>query len=263
MGVGLFALTTGFASTPASAQPRFTHAQHAQHAAAADVACNDCHKLSKRDAWRQKQPVGRRGGVHSPCSNSGCHARAFLTARGGGPPLCRTCHVDKPSGPLHFPPYRERGASDFVLGTFDHTKHTEGPFCQECHKPAGKRGRKTPAAAADHRGPGHSSCAAATCHGGQTEPSMSNCQGCHVPSAGNVAVLASRERDLFRVDKAFSHRGHRRVSPDDRCQTCHTNVAMEAGARVPLPMMIACETCHEGHKAFSALGTDCRRCHVR
>ncbi len=249
---------------PAAAQesPRFSHAQHEKSV----PACTSCHTMSASNRWTAPAPVASGKQGHEPCSSCHEHQNMF---RPPFPPkqvrlaFCGTCHA---SGGTDFsrakyPPYRSKGsdaaASDFWLASFDHARHLQlqggDKGCEGCHKTDGR----------SIRPPRHDGCASSGCHGGPAKPAMSACAGCHVPRAGQAVVaLASRTWDDYRVKYSFSHAQHAAVSKQDACARCHGNTAVAAGQTVPLPPMIACESCHDGKQAFAALGTRCRSCHL-
>src|SRR5262245_26665492 len=106
---------------------RFHHEAHAakvKEKGVPDVACNGCHKLEAKTNWEQALPVGKAGGVHSACSSAGCHQAIYNEfKKHRDSPFCFTCHVEKLGKKLVYPPYRERGVSDFQLSTFAHKEH--------------------------------------------------------------------------------------------------------------------------------------------
>jgi cytochrome c7-like protein len=245
---------------------RPTRYDHASHAAKAkkEIACNACHKLSEKTGWAQKLPVGRAGEVHTPCSDAGCHQSTYLTMKKGrNTSLCFTCHVSKFGKKLIYPPYRERGPSNFFLAKFSHEVHinAQKKGCEACHAaaeapdPVGREMKRA----------GHEACSEASCHGARVKPPMGECTGCHTERKKDDGVMPARslEPDWYRARPPFSHAAHKAKSKDDQCIKCHANAAVGAGAAPPLPPMPACEKCHDGESAFRALGTTCGRCHVR
>jgi c(7)-type cytochrome triheme protein len=97
-----------------------------------------------------------------------------------------------------------------------------------------------------------------------------SCDGCHVEStSGKAAVLTPRAASVFSVKGAFDHAAHARAdrvgTQGRECLTCHENIKdAEADNLVPLPTMQGCQqACHDGKKAFDALGTTCTRCHTQ
>jgi c(7)-type cytochrome triheme protein len=266
--LGLFAI--GFAvlvaTSASAAEPR--RYDHDAHSAAlkkksgAKIACNDCHKLRAEDGWVQKLPVGKAGEVHSPCSNAGCHQDIYSKFRKRDSAFCFGCHLKKLGKQLHFPPYRERGPSDYYLSTFGHKDHlqTGTKKCAQCHTVLL---RAIPGSTKELTRVSHDRCGTANCHGQKIKPLMASCEGCHTEK-GTLAVpkLASSTENIYRTRKLFSHLPHAKKSPKDDCTTCHANIAAERGQQVPLPAMPACETCHNGQPVFSGLGTDCAKCHA-
>lgn len=257
IALGCWLLGVAGSSAPAAAAPkRFDHVQHER---SAKLSCNRCHKLRRRDDWSTRRPVGARGEVHSPCSDAGCHAQEFRRIRGRRRNFCLTCHQKRISGRLRFPPYRARGASDFVLGTLSHPSHAGVSRCGRCHvdQAGGSRGL-------DFAPVGHARCGDAGCHA-KVAPKMTDCAGCHRPKTGAVGVRASREKDLYRVTRRFDHEAHARAARRDDCGDCHlaAAIAPSPGGAVALPNMPTCERCHDGRTAFAALGTKCGKCHAK
>lgn len=257
-----------FAATPAhSAEPprRYDHAAHAaalQKKSGGTLGCNECHKLKAEDGWKQKLPVGKAGEVHSPCSNSGCHQDIYSRFKKRDSAFCFGCHVKKLGKELHFPPYRERGAGDYYLANFSHEDHLRvgTKNCRQCHTPLL---RPIPGSTKELTRVSHDRCGTAGCHGQKVKPLMSSCEGCHsTKGAAAVPKLASSIDNIYRTRKLFAHLPHAKKSPKDECTTCHNNVGVARGQQVPLPPMIACESCHNGKPVFSGLGTECARCHA-
>jgi hypothetical protein len=257
-GLTILAAALSFATTSEAA--RYNHARHAT-AAKKDIACNNCHKLSEKTGWLQKTPIGKAGEVHTPCSNAGCHQSTYLSLkRSRKADFCFTCHVSKLGKKLIFPPYRERGPSDFYLAKFSHEVHiqAEKENCEACHQ-VGLPGLR------EMKRAGHDACSEAACHGEQIKPLMASCAGCHAdrrPQDG-VEPASALMLDAYRVRPPFSHIEHKKKSKDDACNKCHANVGVRSGQAPPLPPMAACEKCHDGEAAFRALGTTCQKCHTR
>ncbi|MCB9647976.1 MAG: hypothetical protein H6730_15405 [Deltaproteobacteria bacterium] len=251
--ISLVLARPGLGATP---DGRFDHASQPEHAA----NCNDCHRLGPGSQWEQKVRVAKGGGTHAVCTK--CHQEEWATFDPRkGSAVCAACHAAR-DGRLDFkkvvyPPYRHRDASQFTLAAFSHADHLrEGNRgCAQCHV-MGAKGAK---AEMDFGPVGHETCGNQICHGERVSPKMSECEGCHrlgkrpPPAPADVA---------FRVDAGFGHDTHAKAAKDAQCGDCHTNVAVGAGQRIPRPEMIACESCHDGAKAFSALGAQCMRCHA-
>lgn len=235
----VFALSMVLASPSGAEVPVFRHAAHG------DRACTDCHRLARGDA-RRLAPAP--GGGHHPCTD--CHAEQWRAAS-TWTPFCVTCHrLDDRGRPrsARFWAARPRGKGDFVLAGFDHAGHARATGCGECHR--------GPSRADGFARPGHVECA--KCHGGDAQPAMSACAGCHVPGAGG-APAASTVADPYRVDRGFDHRRHARHGA--ACGDCHP-VEVAVGAAVPRPPKVRCARCHDGGAAFAVTGHACGRCHV-
>ncbi len=274
------------ASGTASADglPRFNHEQHAA-ITPRPPSCASCHDMKRGNRWIQKDPVasGRTRG-HQPCA--GCHQHQKLFLPFGDlverNRFCGTCHEDlaRPRD-VRYPPYLGRGESSFVVAGFDHKVHveTEGASCAGCHPgaaaapPPVRRGRKPPTVATPHP---HAGCSDGKCHGGtKTKPAMDDCQGCHRNAREIVAAaatgadapralppLATAVRHDYRVTERFDHARHAAGAKENDCAKCHGNVSVPAGQVVPLPPMASCEGCHDGKRAFYALGFGCKKCHT-
>ena len=243
---------------------RFSHQQHGKNA----ENCTSCHRISAATKWLEKGKVatGRGGNEHRPCSNGGCHANQFTTRRAGA--FCWSCHVGTLRS-VRYPPYRRRGESEFVLQKFSHKAHIRdgNKGCEQCHTPEKKkktRKKADPRTETDMIAVSHQVCGETICHGDKVSPMMSECASCHAVKAegAKVAPLATSVWSNKRVAVAFGHTEHMKASKEDACGTCHTNTQVGTGEVIPLPMMQTCESCHDGTRAFSALGFDCVKCHV-
>lgn len=270
---GALALLVGLGGGEAWAEnnkPRFSHAQHAERT----PDCTGCHRISEASGWQERQLVGtgRGGNEHRPCSNGGCHANQWGSRTASA--FCWTCHTGT-LRTVRYPPYAVRGESEFYLKPFSHKAHIrEGnKGCEQCHTLAKKKPLKAPRGAkkdellwdgrVDMVTVGHQVCGERICHGGEIKPHMSSCAGCHVQRGDQeVTPLATASTSSYRVKYAFDHAAHEKGSGDGACATCHINAAVGAGEVVPMPPMVSCEGCHNGSRAFSALGHACRRCHL-
>jgi c(7)-type cytochrome triheme protein len=253
---------------------RFDHAAHnrAQQAKTGKVEpCGGvCHRgefsggerkrLSKREHERcyEKCHQGTSGkwNYTEDCS---------MRARGEGR-LCIVCHEHKPEQCL--PPGvwvadDQRGVS--FAARYPHRRHVQpgaasSRQCEPCHGSFGERKGASLAV-------GHSMCA--DCHGKTFDPAMDKCDSCHIDAtseAGKHPVVSRGGPNPFAVTGAFQHEPHARYMAGDgkACLACHANIATaERDDVVPLPTMQSCyQQCHNGAKAFSAVGTTCTRCHA-
>jgi hypothetical protein len=232
--IALVALIFWTGRAPASDKGRvgFDHNIHDGVVVSRNVeppACVDCHQLDARRAAPQRPG-------HAACFKSGCHVQE-KSAR-----MCRACHdseAPKKKARAAYPPYALD--PDHAL-RFSHERHAEAA-CESCHRMEPKAKRPAP----------HARCA--SCHA-ETEPRMSDCAKCHRAIAGR-AVGPALVPGPYRV--TFEHRTHAK----EPCLTCHAGVAAAKGDDLPPPPMTACEGCHDGQKAFAALGPTCRRCHAQ
>lgn len=242
--------------------PRFRHTASAEHA----TKCNDCHHLRPADGWAQRSPVARNPEPHAPCSSNRCHAAEWtrFDPRAGSS-FCKTCHTGFTGGraTLIYPPYRQGGQSEFTVPLFGHKEHLDrGLSCEGCHR--GIAGPATSVAGAPELT--HTTCGSPTCHGGRASPPMADCQSCHEVKTGGIEAFAALRRarqSPFQVAQTFSHEKHRgRGAEGSDCTGCHARMRVGPGEAPARPEMVTCERCHDGKKAFSALGTQCRRCHT-
>ncbi len=258
-------LVLGFATAVAApiikpvSTRKFNHARHIEAAANASesnrkvAACGDCHQL---DGKGQQKP-GKEHAIR--CVK--CHNRDVLTCsavKAPGPKSparrCIVCH--EPTAGTNCQPSdmpAQPTTETFEAG-FSHGKHIGFGAaiereCGTCHK------AQAPANdVVAPRGAAHSMCA--DCHraGGRSKLEMTNCSGCHQPAKGKSGPSA----DPFRLAK-FDHRKHHGDSKQASCTGCHKTVS--GAADLPRPAMANCMTCHDGAKAFSAVGTRCTSCH--
>lgn len=260
----------------------------------AAVSCDACHTIDQDGTLVGRPDHNRCFAVcHTPMPPSRVLGRPYRVdedlAR-----QCRTCHsadalADAARGgrtrlTVSYPPYgigcgRDDDSEcdiDFSI-QMSHAKHdraaTEtGRDCGACHMTVGTSARPSTDM--------HARCAA--CHAravdvrtgvdepdtekrtqasGARMPPMTACTACHRPAHG-PRTRPSMNRGAFPVTKAFSHARHASVEPL-RCRTCHTAVARVDTTELPSPTMAACQSCHNGTRAFRATGPTCRRCHTR
>ena len=80
--------------------------------------------------------------------------------------------------------------------------------------------------------------------------------------SGGQSPTAAQQTSPFRVKAKFEHVAHARLvlakGLERNCTPCHGGTGAQFQARPKMPM---CESCHDGKKAFDALGTQCFRCH--
>ncbi len=270
-GLGLIVVAIAAVSVPAigqkkggmqAADPGDRLFSHEKHEGTVKVDCARCHTATEDGAW---ELTGKK--EHARCFSchkfsSSCGTLAKKEGR-----VCLTCHVTfkpecTPAG--YTPP--PAGVSEFSAN-YSHRKHIRpsaksGEQCERCH---GKFGEGAPAQG--NLSAGHALCSG--CHARGVTPHISkSCDGCHSKGAGQ-SVVGKRETNPFSVHGAFDHQAHagmERVGTEGRaCLTCHENIkTSEDDAVVPLPTMQSCqESCHDGKKAFNAIGTTCTKCHTQ
>jgi hypothetical protein len=235
---------------------------------APEPACRDCHAVDARGR------LGRRPG-HAACFGA-CHGappkrpgRARLTLTEARRVLCVRCHAPAALAllergvPARLGPEVISVDPDYTVA-LSHRAHDATSAaqlgCETCHEVPGAERARPPRA--------HERCV--PCHDGTgtpPAPPMSSCETCHRPTFGPAGGPALAPGD-FPVTSKFSHRSHlgqahlgRGARQSERCLPCHTAVAKSADDHLPTPSMATCQTCHDGARAFSALGTACRRCH--
>lgn len=239
---------------------KFDHAKHEASAANAPAAgrrkadCGDCHQYNA-DGTRKKAKEHATRCVKCHQDPATCTAQMKTSQAPTNPARrCVQCHVFQkciaPGMPM--PP----STNTFQAG-FSHGKHIGFGAaiereCATCHTeqaPAGQLNRTA--------GGGHALCKDCHSAGGRSKLIMTNCAGCHSPAKGKAAPSG----DPFRLAR-FDHRRHHTDSKQSSCTTCHTTKGMAAGSDLPRPAMLVCqEACHNGQKAFSAVGTKCTTCH--
>jgi c(7)-type cytochrome triheme protein len=244
------------------AQRGFDHKAHAaalrQKTGGTEGCAGACHRSELDGGW-----VHDKKREHARCFES-CHtfATSCGTLAAGAGRVCITCHTNLkerclPAGAIRTPP----GPST-MPARYSHRVHIQpgasGRQCEACHGEFGDRApRGRGSMAIDHGDCGD-------CHGRRAEPRMTQCQSCH---AAPTARPPARTANPYAVTGAFSHQRHaseRRVGTAGReCMTCHANIAQARDdAAMPMPTMRGClDGCHDGAKAFSAVGATCTRCH--
>ncbi|MCW5805041.1 MAG: hypothetical protein KIT31_21905 [Deltaproteobacteria bacterium] len=237
---------------------KFDHARHdaSSKAKGKVTECTQCHVMNAkgepvagRDHARCNSCHGPRGGGDM---RSITNCEVMKTTGAGGPArVCAVCHT--PTRPQCLPgdlPGPFRGASPFAP-QFAHQKHIGlsgfAAKCAQCHK---EQAPVAPAAKA-----GHSLCNG--CHNSTgARPNMAECARCHMGGGAKTAPV----NDPFRLN-GFQHKSHHTISKQADCQGCHTKMS---DAQLPRPAMASCMAngCHvDGGKAFSAVGTQCTKCH--
>lgn len=235
---------------------KFEHKRHedAAKAKGKTAECSTCHVVDKESG----KVKGRN---HDRCDNAGCHnldhdkqSAQFVTD-----PVAEQCFV------CHKPTKARPGLigqkdDKAFTAKFAHNVHmqmgeTIKSSCAACHEAevVGNGGQAM-------KGDAHDQCNA--CHTSKNKKvNMSQCSGCHVAiGQGNVA-----HKDEFSLIP-FDHGNHRNKSHvnNQECAACHAGVGDKKfdDNNLPKPAMETCyQTCHNGSKAFNAVGTKCTQCH--
>ena len=235
------------------AQRKFDHDRHVNAArqAGKSADCKDCHRM---DASGNALP----GKEHTRCASCHTYPSSCATLRTPGPKgparVCEVCHVAKRKeclpGDLPAPP-----TADSFTEKFAHGKHLAFGVgieagCVQCH--AGQAPGPVP------KGQAHKLCS--TCHNAQgvaAQKPISNCTTCHAQSSQPKPTTPP---DAYRL-AGFDHKAHHAASQKTAgCTSCHDKLV--GSSDVPRSSMLGCQTkCHDGGKAFSAVGTKCTQCH--
>lgn len=239
-------------------QRHFDHDKHTEIASKArdpkrrTTTCSSCHQLDGTGVPKPQHEHKRCAKCHNPNVRK-CQKRNPMLMS-----VCVVCHqfnACSPSGMI-----RQPDADSYEI-PFPHQKHVSFGVaieknCALCHTNQAPEG-----AAPANMTTGHGSCS--SCHkvGGSTNLVMTGCQGCHAkPKPAQVAA----NNDPFRLT-TFDHRRHHAVATAGQapCATCHTAAKIQSGAsEFPRPEMKMCATaCHNGQRAFNAVGTKCTKCH--
>lgn len=234
---------------------RFDHDQHAQVSAAGGkpAACAACHTLDASGA-----PVA--GREHPRCAQCHTYPRSCDLMKQAGPKgqarICQVCHTPTSNRclPPDLPPPPK---GDSFEARFTHGKHLAlgssiEKDCAQCHAAQG------PADASAPRLASHKLCSG--CHNPNgARPTLAECQSCHQAPRGNAGPATAP--DPYRLG-AFDHRAHHTASRQAACLGCHDKLLGTGDAALPRPSMAACQSkCHDGQKAFAAVGTRCTTCH--
>jgi hypothetical protein len=234
---------------------KFDHDKHAQVSAAGGkpASCASCHTFDASGA-----PKGGRD--HPRCAQCHTYPRSCDLMRQAGPKgqarICQVCHTPTSNRclPPDLPPPPK---ADSFEGRFTHGKHAAlgasiEKDCVQCHA------AQSPAAAP--KVAAHKLCSG--CHNANgAKPAMTECQSCHQASRGKPAAGPAPAVDPYRLG-SFDHRAHHAASRQTSCLGCHDRVLGTGDNAVLRPLMSGCLTrCHDGQKAFSAVGTRCTTCH--
>lgn len=245
----------------------FDHDGHAaalrQKSGGTEGCAGKCHRVQIEGEW-----IHEKKKEHTRCFE-GCHtfATSCGTLAAGTGVVCATCHTNLkqrclPAGFIR--PIVTPGRMSSMPARYSHRAHIKpdtrsGKQCQSCH---GELGESSPQSQAGSIG--HDDCG--PCHGKVASPRMTQCASCH--KAGAPTGSGPRPPDPFSMAGAFSHKRHAsqpRVGAAGRdCLACHANIAQATDDSViPLPTMRGClDGCHDGARAFSAVGATCTRCHT-
>ncbi len=236
---------------------------HARHAQTVKVECARCHEVKDGGGWVK---TGKK--EHARCFS--CHkfsANCGTLKRKEGR-VCVSCHVTMKAACLPAAYHKPAAGKNDFSATYSHRLHirpraSSGRQCETCHGDFGRIAPKT-----GGLGGGHALCSG--CHAYGVSPRIKeSCDGCHVDLSGSkAAVLAPRAANVYAVKRKFDHQAHAMVgrvgTAGRECLTCHENIRdAKEDDLIPMPTMQGCQqACHDGKKAFDALGTTCTRCHT-
>jgi predicted CXXCH cytochrome family protein len=230
---------------------KFDHDKHSQVSAAAGkpAACSSCHTFDANG-------VPKAGREHPRCAQCHTYPRSCDVMKTAGPKgqarICGTCHTSTSNRclPPDLPPQPK---TDSFQARFTHGKHlTLGVSiekdCVQCHA---EKGATEPAKVAAHK-------LCSGCHNANgAKPTLAECQSCHQAPKARTAAAP----DPYRLN-GFDHKAHHTASRQASCLGCHDKLLGAGEAALPRPSMLGCQTrCHDGQKAFSAVGTRCTTCH--
>ncbi len=232
---------------------KFDHDKHAQVSAAAGkpAMCASCHTFDANG-----EP--RKGREHPRCAQCHTYPRSCDLMKTAGPRgqarICQVCHTptSRRCLPPDLPPLPK---TDSFQARFTHGKHlTLGSSierdCVQCHAAQGP--------AAPPKVAAHKLCSG--CHNPNgARPTMTDCQSCHQAPRAKTPPPA----DPYRLG-GFDHRAHHTISRQASCLGCHDKLLGAGENALPRPSMAGCQSrCHDGQKAFSAVGTRCTSCHKK
>ncbi len=253
----------GRGSKMTSAPPNERLFDHKRHNDTVKVKCDRCHKAKDDGTWKEqgKTEHARCFSCHKFSSNCGTLARKEGR-------VCLTCHTTFKTSctPSDYTP-PEAGISDYNA-KYSHKLHIRpraktGEQCETCHGAFGETESPQKASLDE----GHALCAG--CHAKGVSPRIKeSCDGCHISVIAEKGPKLTRPANPFAVSGTFDHKAHAgigRVGTEGRdCLACHSNIKTSSDAYVvPLPTMDGCRSaCHDGDKAFDAVGTSCTRCHT-
>ena len=232
---------------------RFDHKAHDEFLKAKGKPsdCTTCHKVNADTG----AVTGRN---HDRCDNSGCHnidhdkqSGSFITDKVAQ--QCAVCHI--PTKPRPGLPPQPKDKS--WVSRFTHNFHLQlgssiTDNCASCHEQESAGTYTAPKDA-------HSGCAG--CHGSKNKKvTMAQCSGCHVDPSKAMNAKGD-EYSLLPFDHS-KHKDKSKLAND--CTNCHksTGQAVSNDESMVHPSMKSClDGCHNGTKAFSAVGTTCTQCH--
>ncbi len=252
------------------------HSDRRSHKGALGAQCERCHDVS---GWKSIKHTAAQhrfalvGNHDVPCAS--CHVKgARLVAK----VTCADCHERQHRG-TRAPCQTCHNVDDWK--TVSYKQHTYDPDllpgkhrtakCLECH-PKFRFNNSSIDVPCE------------SCHTkDRRHEDLGPCRACHTPllwsdvspnrqaaarPQGGVEpgqpmrAMALPQTDLFRVTAKFQHIPHARLVSakglEPNCTPCHGGTGPQFQAR---PKMQMCESCHDGKKAFDALGTQCFRCH--
>ncbi len=255
------------------------HSDRRTHKGALGVQCESCHDVSGWKSIRHKAAEHRFslvGNHNVPCASchiKGAHLTAIVT--------CADCHKQTHRG-TRLPCETCHNVDDWK--TVSYNQHTYDPellpgkhlsaTCLQCH-PKFRFNNSSKSVPCE------------SCHKkDRPHEYFGPCNACHSPlswsevtpsqkaastqrdgatldqPASQATPVDSQKTNLFRVKAKFQHVAHARLVVAKglvhSCTPCHGGTGAQFQAR---PKMQMCESCHDGKKAFDALGTQCFRCH--
>ncbi len=258
-----------FGVLAATWQPRVVHGKrtaatpiaerlfdHARHGKTVRVDCTRCHPANEDGTWAQR---GKK--EHARCFSCHKYSASCATLQEKEGRVCLACHTKFRSTCIPAAYVRPTLGKKEFSALYSHQQHfrpesNTGSQCENCH---GEFGVNAPVSGA--QASGHTVCSA--CHARGVSPKLSKgCVSCHTsisePSASTAIAV---NRYAVRFDHK-AHGAREKGQAKRTCVSCHTAAPSATGHSIPSPTMESCRSaCHDGAKAFDAVGTNCSRCH--
>lgn len=229
---------------------------HVRHGKTVRVDCTRCHPANQDGTWAQQ---GKK--EHARCFTCHKYSSSCPTLQEKEGRVCLTCHTKFKKSCVPAAYVRPTLGKKEFSAVYSHKLHFRpdsktGSQCETCH---GEFGAGVPTSGANATG--HGVCSA--CHARGVSPRLNKgCVACHESgSSGQVSPVSVADPYSVRFDHK-AHAAKDRAGNAKNCLGCHEGAKTATTKAVPSPSMKDCRSaCHDGSKAFDALGTNCTRCH--